>query len=159
MLFRSLVGVFGMDAAKAAHAQDSLLLQYRAAFWPSFGPTLLGIAMLFGLAAAWLAGRAIVRRIDGMSAIWGTWIVSSVLVTMLAFAVPGATAPLLPVLLLAQGMVALIQTDEFFLPAQIQAPTYAYAVLCVVLTGMVSAAIVNRKVRDLDLVGVLKTHE
>ncbi len=62
-------------------------------------------------------------------------------------------------LLLAQGMVALIQTDEFFLPAQIQAPTYAYAVLCVVLTGMVSAAIVNRKVRDLDLVGVLKTHE
>lgn len=62
-------------------------------------------------------------------------------------------------LLLAHGMVSLIQTDEFFLPAQIQAPTYAYAVLCVVLTGIASAAIVHRKVRDLDLVGVLKTHE
>ena len=55
--------------------------------------------------------------------------------------------------------MSLIQTDEFFLPAQIQAPTYAYAVLCVVLTGVASAAIVHRKVRDLDLVGVLKTHE
>lgn len=60
---------------------------------------------------------------------------------------------------LAKGIVALVQTDEFFLPAQVQAPTYAYAVLCVVITGMVSAAIVNRKVAELDLVGVLKTHE
>jgi hypothetical protein len=32
-------------------------------------------------------------------------------------------------------------------------------VLCVVMTGVISAAIVNRKIRDLDLVGVLKTHE
>lgn len=60
---------------------------------------------------------------------------------------------------LARGIVALVQTDEFFLPAQVQPPTYAYAVLCVVITGMVSAAIVNRKVARLDLVGVLKTHE
>jgi putative ABC transport system permease protein len=62
-------------------------------------------------------------------------------------------------LLLAKGMVALIETDEFFLPAQVQTSTYAYAVLCVVITGLISAAIVNRKIRDLDLVGVLKTHE
>ncbi len=60
---------------------------------------------------------------------------------------------------LAKGIVALVQTDEFFLPAQVQPATYAYAVLCVVITGVVSAAIVNRKVRELDLVGVLKTHE
>jgi putative ABC transport system permease protein len=45
------------------------------------------------------------------------------------------------------------------LPAQVQTSTYAYAVLCVVMTGVVSAAIVNRKIRELDLVGVLKTHE
>jgi len=62
-------------------------------------------------------------------------------------------------LALAKGMVALIETDEFFLPAQVQTSTYAYAVLCVVMTGVISAAIVNRKIRDLDLVGVLKTHE
>ena len=62
-------------------------------------------------------------------------------------------------LALAKGIVALVQTDEFFFPAQIQPPTYAYAVLCVVITGVVSAAIVNRKVNELDLVGVLKTHE
>ncbi len=62
-------------------------------------------------------------------------------------------------LALARGIVALVQTDEFFLPAQVQPPTYAYAVLCVVITGVVSAAIVNRKVAALDLVGVLKTHE
>jgi putative ABC transport system permease protein len=60
---------------------------------------------------------------------------------------------------LAKGIVALVQTDEFFLPAQVQPATYAYAVLCVVITGVVSAAIVNRKVKELDLVGVLKTHE
>jgi putative ABC transport system permease protein len=62
-------------------------------------------------------------------------------------------------LALAKGMVALIATDEFFLPAQVQTSTYAYAVLCVVITGVISAAIVNRKIRELDLVGVLKTHE
>jgi putative ABC transport system permease protein len=62
-------------------------------------------------------------------------------------------------LTLAKSMVALIETDEFFLPAQVQTSTYAYAVLCVVTTGVISAAIVIRKIRDLDLVGVLKTHE
>lgn len=62
-------------------------------------------------------------------------------------------------LALAKGIVALVQTDEFYFPAQVQAPTYAYAVLCVVITGVISAAIVNRKVNELDLVGVLKTHE
>lgn len=62
-------------------------------------------------------------------------------------------------LALARGIVALVQTDEFFLPAQIQPPTYAYAVMVVVITGVVSAAIVNRKIAQLDLIGVLKTHE
>jgi putative ABC transport system permease protein len=62
-------------------------------------------------------------------------------------------------LALARAIVAMVQTDEFFFPAQIQASTYAYAVLCVVITGVVSAAIVNRQVKQLDLVGVLKTHE
>lgn len=78
------------------------------------------------------------------------------LVIAMLLAIP---AGMLGGLALAKGIVALVQTDEFFLPAQVQAPTYAYAVLCVVITGVVSAAIVNRKVRELDLVGVLKTHE
>lgn len=78
------------------------------------------------------------------------------LVIEIALAIP---LGMLGGLALAKGIVTLVQTDEFFLPAQIQAPTYAYAVLCVVITGVVSAAIVNRKVNALDLVGVLKTHE
>ena len=78
------------------------------------------------------------------------------LVIEIALAIP---VGMLGGLALAKTIVALVQTDEFCLPAQIQAHTYAYAVLCVVITGVVSAAIVNRKVNALDLVGVLKTHE
>ena len=37
--------------------------------------------------------------------------------------------------------------------------TYAYAVLCVVVAGLVSGLIVRLRVDTLDLVGVLKTRE
>lgn len=60
---------------------------------------------------------------------------------------------------LALGVLGLIQTDEFVFPVVIRAPTYAYAVLCIVGAGIASALVVNRKIAALDLVGVLKTRE
>lgn len=61
--------------------------------------------------------------------------------------------------LLANVIVQLIKTDEFFFPLVILPATYAYAALCVVIAGLVSALIVRRRIDQLDLVGVLKTRE
>lgn len=60
---------------------------------------------------------------------------------------------------LASAIVSLIKTDEFYFPFVIQPATYAYAALCVLAAGGVSALIVRRRVDALDLVGVLKTRE
>ena len=60
---------------------------------------------------------------------------------------------------LASGIVQLIKNDEFFFPMVIHPPTYAYAVVTVVIAGIVSALIVRRRIDTLDLVGVLKTRE
>ncbi len=60
---------------------------------------------------------------------------------------------------LASTIVSLIKTDEFYFPFVIQPATYAYAALCVLAAGVVSALIVRRRVDTLDLVGVLKTRE
>ena len=56
-------------------------------------------------------------------------------------------------------IVSLIQTDEFYFPVVILPPTYAFAILSVVLAGVVSGLIVRRRVDQLDLVAVLKTRE
>jgi len=61
--------------------------------------------------------------------------------------------------LLASAIVNLIKTDEFYFPFVIQPATYAFAALCVLAAGIVSALIVRRRVDSLDLVGVLKTRE
>lgn len=61
--------------------------------------------------------------------------------------------------LLASTIVSLIKTDEFYFPFVIQPATYAFAALCVLAAGLVSALIVRRRVDTLDLVGVLKTRE
>jgi putative ABC transport system permease protein len=61
--------------------------------------------------------------------------------------------------LLASGIVGLIKTDEFYFPFVITPATYAFAALCVLAAGAVSALIVRRRVDTLDLVGVLKTRE
>ncbi|MBU0588381.1 MAG: ABC transporter permease [Gammaproteobacteria bacterium] len=60
---------------------------------------------------------------------------------------------------LAATIVNLIKNDEFYFPLVISPATYAYAALCVVAAGVVSALIVRRKVDTLDLVSVLKTRE
>ncbi|MDH4450199.1 MAG: ABC transporter permease, partial [Rhodoferax sp.] len=61
--------------------------------------------------------------------------------------------------LLALAMVTLIRSDEFSFPFAIQPATYAFAVVCVVVAGVVSALIVRRRIDQLDLVSVLKTRE
>lgn len=61
--------------------------------------------------------------------------------------------------LLASGIVQLIKNEEFDFPMVILPATYAYAVIAVVIAGLVSALVVRRKVDTLDLVAVLKTRE
>jgi len=60
---------------------------------------------------------------------------------------------------LAGTIVRLIQTDEFFFAVHIRPATYAFASVCVVVAAVFSAWIVNRRIRGLDLVGVLKVRE
>jgi len=60
---------------------------------------------------------------------------------------------------LSSTIVRLIQTDEFFFAVHIRPLTYAFAALCVVIAAVFSAWIVNRRIRHLDLVGVLKVRE
>lgn len=61
--------------------------------------------------------------------------------------------------LLSDTIVRLIQTDEFFFAVRIRPATYAFASVCVVVAAIFSAWIVNRRIRHLDLVGVLKVRE
>ena len=61
--------------------------------------------------------------------------------------------------LLALGIVTMIRSDEFSFPFAIQPATYAFAVVCVLVAGVVSALIVRRRIDQLDLVSVLKTRE
>lgn len=61
--------------------------------------------------------------------------------------------------LLALGIVTMIRSDEFSFPFAIQPATYAFAVVCVVVAGVISALIVRRRIDQLDLVSVLKTRE
>jgi len=61
--------------------------------------------------------------------------------------------------LLSDTIVRLIQTDEFFFAVRIRPATYAFASVCVVVAAVFSAWIVKRRIRHLDLVGVLKVRE
>lgn len=60
---------------------------------------------------------------------------------------------------LSSMIVSLIQTDEFFFAVHIRPLTYAFASICVIAAAAFSAWIVNRRIRHLDLVGVLKVRE
>jgi putative ABC transport system permease protein len=60
---------------------------------------------------------------------------------------------------LAQALVDLLQSDQFLFPVALQARTYAWAALSVVLAGLASALVVRRRVDRLDMVAALKTRE
>ena len=61
--------------------------------------------------------------------------------------------------LLSDTLVRLIQTDEFFFAVRVRPATYAFASVCVGVAAVFSAWIVKRRIRHLDLVGVLKVRE
>lgn len=60
---------------------------------------------------------------------------------------------------LASLIVTLIHTDEFAFDAVVRPATHAYAALCVLAAAVASAWVVQRHVRTLDLVAVLKVRE
>ena len=60
---------------------------------------------------------------------------------------------------LVHGVSEALKSDQFFFPVAIQARTYAWAALCVVVAGLGSGLVVRRRVDRLDLVAVLKTRE
>ena len=60
---------------------------------------------------------------------------------------------------LSGAIVRLIQTDEFFFAVRVRPVTYAFASVCVGVAAVFSAWIVQRRIRHLDLVGVLKVRE
>jgi len=60
---------------------------------------------------------------------------------------------------LSGAIVRLIQTDEFFFAVRVRPVTYAFASVCVGVAAVFSAGVVQRRIRHLDLVGVLKVRE
>jgi putative ABC transport system permease protein len=56
-------------------------------------------------------------------------------------------------------VVELLKSDQFFFPVVIRPPTYAWAGLAVLASGMASALVVRRRIDQLDMVAALKTRE
>jgi putative ABC transport system permease protein len=61
--------------------------------------------------------------------------------------------------LLALGMVSTADSEMFSIPVVIEMRTYAYAIVAILIAGIVSALIVRHRIDHLDLVAVLKTGE
>lgn len=60
---------------------------------------------------------------------------------------------------MADGLMAMADPERFRMDAVISSRTYAFATLVTLLSGLVSALLVRRKLDRLDLIGVLKTRE
>ncbi|NOQ65257.1 MAG: FtsX-like permease family protein [Methyloprofundus sp.] len=60
---------------------------------------------------------------------------------------------------LSYGFIIGLQQDLFRIPFIIEPPTYAYAILVVICSALISGLIVRRKLNQLDLVSVLKIKE
>ena len=107
-------GAFGMQAATAAMPDASTFARYRAGFWPAAGPWLLVASAVLGVLAAWLATARLVRKAHPLLTLCSCWILINGLVAVLAVALPGVTAPLLPVSLVATAtlVVCLLGFDR-----------------------------------------------
>ena len=60
---------------------------------------------------------------------------------------------------MSYGFISGIQLDLFRIPFIIMPPTYAYAILVVICSAVISALIVRHKLNQIDLVSVLKIKE
>ena len=56
-------------------------------------------------------------------------------------------------------ITGLLKSDQFFFPVVIQPPTYAWAGIAVLVSGVASALVVRRRIDKLDMVAALKTRE
>lgn len=56
-------------------------------------------------------------------------------------------------------VAGLLKSDQFFFPVVIRPPTYAWAALAVLASGVGSALVVRRRIDRLDMVAALKTRE
>jgi putative ABC transport system permease protein len=56
-------------------------------------------------------------------------------------------------------IVGLLESDQFSFPVVIRPPTYAWAALAVLVSGIASALVVRRRIDRLDMVAALKTRE
>jgi putative ABC transport system permease protein len=61
--------------------------------------------------------------------------------------------------LFAAGMVSEFASDLFRLPLIVEPSTYAYAAIVVIISALLSGAMVARRVARLDLIAVLKTRD
>ena len=99
-------GAFGMQAATAAMPEATMGARYRAGFWPAAGPWLLVATTLLGVLVAWFASARLVRRPDPLLTLCGCWLMINGVTAVLAVSLPGVTAPLLPVSLVATALLA-----------------------------------------------------
>ena len=53
----------------------------------------------------------------------------------------------------------LLKSDQFFFPVEIRARTYAWAALCILVSGAASAWVVRKHIDRLDMVSALKTRD
>ena len=57
------------------------------------------------------------------------------------------------------GLASSVDPETYRLPTFISTRTYAFAATVVILSALVSFALVRRKLNSLDLIAVLKTRE
>jgi len=60
---------------------------------------------------------------------------------------------------MAEGIMAMADPERYRMPAIVSSQTYAFATAVTLVSGLVSALLVRRKLDHLDLIGVLKTRE
>jgi hypothetical protein len=92
------LGVFGPSTV----TDDMLPLDaYRRAWWPVSGPVWQAAGMLAGIVGAASLARRLLRDLDGWATTCGAWMPMAALTAALALLLPGASAPLVPILFLA----------------------------------------------------------
>jgi putative ABC transport system permease protein len=60
---------------------------------------------------------------------------------------------------LVAAFVQGLDTEVYRIPLIIERTTYVFAALVVILAALISGIVVQKRIRDLDLIGVLKTRE
>ena len=89
------LGVFGPSTVAAGGTE---LDAYRLAYWPASGPLWQAATMLAATLGASLLALRLLRKLDGWAATCGAWMPVAALTAGLALLVPGASAPVLPIL-------------------------------------------------------------